>query len=61
MARNEWAHQERLLVQKKIEQFEKEKRWNEDVEKDPPAPVLTPDMVDYLHKKLTSKISRKPS
>lgn len=58
MERNEWAYQERLLVQKKIEKFEQEKRWNEDVEKDPPAQVLTPDMVDYLNQKLTSKIAR---
>ena len=58
MIANEWAHQERLLVQKKIEKFEQEKRWNEDVEKDPPAPVLMPEMVDYLNEEISSKIAR---
>lgn len=45
----------RLLIIKKIEQFEKEGRWTEDVEDDPPTVPLTPDKVDYLCKKLSSR------
>ena len=46
---------ERVAIVKKIEQFEREKRWTEDVEADPPTIPLTPDKVDYLNKKISSK------
>ena len=49
---------QRLEVLEKIKQFEKEKKWNVDVENDPPSKVLMPDKVDYLNKKLSSKIAR---
>lgn len=55
---NEEAKQERLKILQKIDEFEKAKNWHTDVEDDPKAPVLMPDKVDYLHKKLSSKINR---
>lgn len=45
----------RLVIIEKIKQFEKEGRWHEDVEDDPPTIPLLPDKVDYLNKKLSSK------
>ena len=45
----------RLAVLEKIARYEKEGRWQEDVEDDPPTIPLTPDKVDYLNKKLSSK------
>ena len=50
---------DRIEVLKKISQYEKEGRFEEDVENDPPAPELLPGKADYLCKKLSSKISRK--
>jgi len=50
---------ERREILKKIQQYEREGRFDEDVENDPPAPELLPDKVDYLNKKLSSKLSRK--
>ena len=46
----------RLKVQRKIEQLEKEEKWDLDVEDDPKPTVLMPKDVDYLNKKLCSKI-----
>lgn len=45
----------RVAIVKKIKQFEREKRFTEDVEDDPPTIPLEPDKVDYLNKKLSSK------
>ena len=45
----------RLEILKKIEEYEKSGRFTEDVEEDPPTIPLTPDKVDYLNKKLSSK------
>lgn len=45
----------RLKIIEKIAQFEKEGRWHEDVEDDPPTIPLLPDKVDYLNKKLSSR------
>ena len=50
---------DRVEVLKKITEYEREGRFDEDVENDPPAPELLPDQVDYLCKKLSSKVSRK--
>ncbi len=44
----------RVAIVKKIEQFEKEAKWSIDVEDDPPAPPLMPEMVDYMNRKLSS-------
>lgn len=46
---------ERLMVAEKIALYEKEGRFNEDVEPDPPSRQIMPDEVDYLNKKLSSK------
>lgn len=50
---------ERLAVLEKIAILEKQQKWHEDVEQDPPAYTLMPDKVDYLHEKVSSKIARK--
>ena len=47
----------RLKVLEKIEKLEIEKRWDEDVEDDPETKELLPNKIDYLNKKLTSKIA----
>lgn len=50
--------QDRLDVLKKIEILEREGRFDVDAEDDPPTIVLTPDNIDYLRIKTTSKIKR---
>ena len=42
---------ERLEILRRIEVLEKEERWTEDVEDDPPTVPLLPDQVDYLEEK----------
>lgn len=49
--------QYRLDVLKRIEEFERAERWNDPVEIDPPTIELLPNKVDYLNKKLSSKIA----
>ncbi len=49
----------RRKVLSRIEQLEREGKFDQDVEDDPDAPELLPDQVDYLCKKLSSKIKRK--
>ena len=46
----------RLAVIDKITEYEKNGLWNKDVEDDPENIVLTPDKVDYLNEKITSRI-----
>lgn len=48
---------DRLKVLEKIKNLEIEKRWDEDVEEDPETKELLPNKIDYLNKKLTSKIA----
>ena len=48
--------EERLKVLERIAEYEKAKRFNDDVEDDAPSQVIRPDDVDYVNKKLTSKI-----
>ena len=50
---------QRLEVLRRIEECEKEGRFNESVENDPEAPELLPDEVDYLCKKLSSRFKRR--
>lgn len=50
--------QERLEVLKKIEKLEEEGKFDVDAENDPPTIVLTPENIDYLRTKMTSKIKR---
>lgn len=49
----------RLSVLKKISEYESEQLWDRDVESDPETKVLMPEQVDYLSKKLSSKIFTK--
>ena len=51
--------QDRQEVLDRIQQYEKKGWFDKDVENDPPAPELLPDQVDYLCKKLSSKIFRR--
>ena len=46
----------RLKIIKKIEELEKNQLWHNDVEDDPVTIELLPNKVDYLNKKLSSKI-----
>ena len=50
---------ERLMVLDKIAKFEREERFDEDVEEDPPSKELLPEDVDYLRTKVSSKVKRK--
>ncbi len=47
---------DRLVVLEKIARLEQEGRFDEDVEEDPPTRELKPEEVDYLRKKVKSKI-----
>lgn len=51
--------QDRLAILDEIAKLEKEGRFDVDPEKDPPTIVLTPDNVDYLKEKSTSRIKRR--
>ena len=51
-------HEYRQAVLRKIEEFEKEGKFDVDVEDDPPTIVLTPENIDYLREKMSSKIKR---
>lgn len=46
----------RKKILDKIEQYEREGKWNCDVENDPVSKILMPDKVDYLGEKLLSKV-----
>lgn len=50
--------QDRLDVLKKIAILEREGKFDVDAEDDPPTIVLTPENIDYLRTKTTSKIKR---
>lgn len=50
---------ERLKVLERIKEYEKEKRFNDDVENDEPAKPILPKDVDYTNKKLSSKLLTK--
>lgn len=50
--------QDRIEVLKKIEEFERQGKFDVDVEDDPPTIVLTPEDIDYLRTTMTSKIKR---
>ena len=48
---------DRLEILDRIKEYEKNGWWDKDVENDPPTIELKPDKVDYLNKKLSSKIA----
>ena len=50
--------QYRQEILNKIEELEREGKFDVDAENDPPTIVLTPENIDYLRKKMTSKIKR---
>ena len=52
-------NQERVDIVKKIEQYEREGRFDEDVELDPPSKELPPDAIDYYRRNLFEKLKRK--
>lgn len=47
---------DRLKILDRIAERERTEQWDVDVEDDPETIVLTPDKVDYLNKKLSSRI-----
>ena len=51
--------QDRLAILDEIAKLEKEGCFDVDPEKDPPTIVLTPDNVDYLKERSTSRIKRR--
>ncbi len=57
--RGQLKAKDRLEVLDKIAQLEREGRFDEDVEEDPPTKELMPDDIDYLRRKLSSKIKTK--
>jgi len=50
---------ERLLIVDKIAKYEREGRFDEDVEEDPPSKELLPEHVDYLRSSVKSKLKSK--
>ena len=48
--------EERLEILSRMEKLESQGIFDQDVENDPPELELFPDQVDYLHKKLKTKI-----
>lgn len=48
--------EQRLKILEKITELEKQELWDRDVEDDPETIELLPNKVDYLNKKLSSKI-----
>ena len=48
--------EDRLAIIEEIAKFEKEGKFDVDTEKDPPTIPLMPGEVDYLNKKITSKV-----
>ncbi len=51
--------QGRVEIIQKIEEYERDGRFDEDVEADPPSTVLMPDDIDYLKKGLVKRIKSK--
>lgn len=50
---------DRVAILKKIEEFELEGRFSEDVEDDPPGRVLQPDEIEYIRKSRADKLKTK--
>lgn len=50
---------DRVEVLRKIEEYELEGRFDEDVEDDPPGRVLMPDEIDYINKSISEKLKTK--
>ena len=52
------AH-DRVAILKKIEEYERAGRFDEDVEDDPPTKVLMPDDIDYLRRETAEQVKTK--
>ncbi|MBE6807900.1 MAG: hypothetical protein E7524_00350 [Ruminococcaceae bacterium] len=50
---------DRVEILRKIEEFERQGRFDEDVEDDPPSRVLMPDEIDYINKSRTQRLKTK--
>ena len=50
---------DRIAILQKIKEYERAGRFDEDVEDDPPAPVLMPDDIDYLNRGIREKAKTK--
>lgn len=50
MKKNAAPSPQRLEILNTIRELERQRRFDEDVEPDPPAPALLPDQIDYLNK-----------
>lgn len=50
---------DRVQILRRIGEYEKSGRFDEDVEDDPPSPVLKPEDIDYLHKGFLGACRRK--
>ena len=50
---------DRVAILEKIKQYEAAGRFDEDVEEDPPSPVLNPEDIDYLHKGFIGNCKRR--
>lgn len=50
---------DRVEVLRRIEEYEKQCRFDEDVEQDPPGRVLMPDEIDYIKKNMASRLKTK--
>ena len=47
---------EKLEILKKIDEYERKGMWDVDVNEDPPSTELEPHQIDYLRKKISSKV-----
>lgn len=50
MKKEQTPSAQRLEILRTIRELERQRRFDEDVEPDPPAPPLLPEDIDYLHK-----------
>ena len=50
---------DRIAILQKIKEYERAGRFDEDVEEDPPAPVLMPDDIDYLSHSVSDRAKTK--
>lgn len=50
---------DRVEILKKIEELERDGRFDEDVEEDPPARILMPEDIEYIRKSMSQKLKTK--
>ena len=50
---------DRIAILQKIKEYERSGRFDEDVEDDPPSPVLMPEDINYLHRSIKQKAQTK--